>query len=99
MQAEKRRRYCDNPANIEDLYWEPGLVYTYHVYQHIIDFSQFKLNVAGLFGLDVAFVLDGQPLQVTVRDLLVSSGGMGVGASRGIGADKKCTFLAVEVSS
>ena len=89
MCAEKRRKFCDNPANIEDLWWEPGYVYTYHVYQHLIDFSTFKLNVGGFFGLDIAFALNGQPLQVTIRDLNVSCrghGNHGWGDTRGRGA-------------
>jgi hypothetical protein len=75
MPADKRRKFCDNPANIEDMYWEPEYVYTQHVYQHLIDMASCKVNVGGMFGLDIAFAMNAQPFQVGAKNLDVSEKG------------------------
>lgn len=35
LAAEKRRRWMDDPANLERVKFEPGYVYTLHVWQHV----------------------------------------------------------------
>jgi hypothetical protein len=72
LPADKRRRWCDTPANLADRFITPEHVFTLHIYQHLINFSDYKLSVAGLT-LDILPVLNGQPLQLTLKD--VSSGG------------------------
>lgn len=35
MAAEKRRKWCDDPANVEGLEFGTEHVYTMHVWQHV----------------------------------------------------------------
>lgn len=51
----------------------PDHVYTFHVWQHLIDFSTYKLSVGSFMNIDLAAVLNGQPLQLTVIDTKVGS--------------------------
>jgi hypothetical protein len=37
MCADKRRKWCDVAANMRDVWLEPGLVYTFHAWQHVSD--------------------------------------------------------------
>jgi hypothetical protein len=46
-------------------------VYTFHIWQHLIDFSTYKLSVGGFVNVDLAAALNGQPLQLTVYDTKV----------------------------
>jgi hypothetical protein len=72
LSAEERRRWCDNPAHMEGLWFDPAHVYTYHSYQHIIDFSTYELNVGGLFRVPLLPISDAQPLAIMVKDIGVS---------------------------
>ena len=38
LAADKRRRWCDEPRNVAGLEVGPGLVYTFHFYQHVKGF-------------------------------------------------------------
>jgi hypothetical protein len=82
--AEQRRRWCDAPANLAGRAFDPadGLVWTFHVYQHLVDFANYRLDLAGVLprgllprfvggaaGVDLAPALDCQPLQLTVKDV------------------------------
>lgn len=51
----------------------PEHVYTFHIWQHLIDFSSYKLSVGGFVNVDLAAALNGQPLQLTVQDTQVCS--------------------------
>ena len=46
----------------------PDHVYTFHIWQHLIDFSAYKLSVGGFVNLDLTQALNCQPLQLTVKD-------------------------------
>jgi len=35
MSAERRRKWCDEPANVDGLTYDPDLVYTFHMWQHV----------------------------------------------------------------
>jgi hypothetical protein len=67
----KRRKWCDVPKNLEGLMLDTQHVYTFHIWQHLIDFSTYKLSVGGFVNVDLAAVLNGQPLQLTVYDTKV----------------------------
>jgi hypothetical protein len=49
--------------------------YTFHIWQHLIDFSSYKLSVGGLVNLDLASTLAAQPLQITCKDFQVRACG------------------------
>lgn len=60
------------PKNLEGMALNPDHVYTFHIWQHLIDFSTYKLSVGSFVNIDLASVLNGQPLQLTVIDTKVS---------------------------
>uniref|UniRef100_A0A383W2N9 Domain of unknown function at the cortex 1 domain-containing protein n=1 Tax=Tetradesmus obliquus TaxID=3088 RepID=A0A383W2N9_TETOB len=64
----KRRKWCDTPKNLDGLLLDTQHVYTFHIWQHLIDFSSYKLSVGGFVNVDLAAALNGQPLQLTVYD-------------------------------
>uniref|UniRef100_A0A383VT33 Domain of unknown function at the cortex 1 domain-containing protein n=1 Tax=Tetradesmus obliquus TaxID=3088 RepID=A0A383VT33_TETOB len=68
VSAAKRKKWCDVPKNLEGLMLDTEHVYTFHIWQHFIDFSAYKFSVGGLCNLDLAGPLNGQPLQLTVYD-------------------------------
>jgi hypothetical protein len=68
LTAAKRKKWCDVPKNLEGLMLDTQHVYTFHIWQHFIDFSAYKFSVGGLCNLDLAGPLNGQPLQLTVYD-------------------------------
>lgn len=67
----KRRKWCDVPKHLEGMTLSPDHVYTFHIWQHLIDFSSYKLSVGRFMNVDLAAVLNGQPLQLTVIDTKV----------------------------
>eukprot|EP00775_Hariotina_reticulata_P003808 gene3808-4065_t len=68
LTAAKRRKWCDQPKNLEGLMLDTENVYTFHIWQHLIDFSTYKLSVGNWCNIDLAAALNGQPLQLTVYD-------------------------------
>lgn len=68
--------------NLEGLVLSPDHVYTFHIWQHLIDFSTYKLSVGSFVNIDLAAVLNGQPLQLTVIDTQVGPCCKGVSALR-----------------
>jgi hypothetical protein len=71
VSAAKRKKWCDVPKNLDGLMLDTEHVYTFHIWQHFIDFSAYKFSVGGLCNLDLAGPLNGQPLQLTVYDTKV----------------------------
>lgn len=57
--------------NLDGMTLSPEHVYTFHIWQHLIDFSTYKLSVGSFMNIDLAAVLNGQPLQLTVIDTKV----------------------------
>jgi len=78
MSSEQRRKFCDNPANTEELYFEPEYVYTQHVWCHLVDMARCKLILGGLFGLDIAFAMNEQPFPLMIRDFQTGQAGIAV---------------------
>ncbi|KAI8468504.1 MAG: hypothetical protein J3K34DRAFT_522883 [Monoraphidium minutum] len=66
---ERRRKWCDNPKHLEGRKLSPDHTYTFHIWQHLIDFSSYKLSVGGLVNIDLAAALNAQPLQLTCKDV------------------------------
>jgi hypothetical protein len=48
---------------------DDDLVWTFHLYQHLIDFSSYRLSVGPFAAVDLAGALDRQPLQLTLKDV------------------------------
>lgn len=68
LSPEKRRKWCDVPKNLQGLKFSPDYVYTFHIWQHIVDFSTYKLSMGGFVNLDLTHALNCQPLQITCKD-------------------------------
>jgi hypothetical protein len=73
--------------NLDGMTLSPNHVYTFHIWQHLIDFSTYKLSVGSFINIDLAAVLNGQPLQLTVIDTKV-----GRCKWRGEEAEDVCVF-------
>jgi hypothetical protein len=56
------------PKNLEGKQFSTDYVYTFHIWQHLIDFSTYKLSVGGFVNLDLTHALNCQPLQLTCKD-------------------------------
>lgn len=68
LPADKRRKWCDIPKNLAGKQFVPDHVYTFHIWQHLIDFSTYSLSVGGFVNLDLTHALNCQPLQLTCKD-------------------------------
>lgn len=68
LSPEKRRKWCDVPKNLQGLKFSPDYVYTFYIWQHIVDFSTYKLSMGGFVNLDLSHTLNCQPLQITCKD-------------------------------
>ncbi|GBF98235.1 hypothetical protein Rsub_11055 [Raphidocelis subcapitata] len=66
--ADKRRKWCDAPENVGDLYFEPGLVYTFCWWQHFFDLANYKVH-AGPMAVDLCPFMCAQPIGVFIKDL------------------------------
>lgn len=73
--SDKRRRWCDMPKNLHNRFLDTDHVYTFQIWQHLIDFSTYKLSVGGFVNLDLTHALNCQPLQLTCKDTKVSDSG------------------------
>jgi hypothetical protein len=63
-----------NPPRLRPFALGRSHVHTFHIWQHLIDFSSYKLSVGGLVNLDLAAALNAQPLQLTCKDIKVGGG-------------------------
>lgn len=68
LPADRRRKWCDTPKNLAGKQFSPDYVYTFHIWQHLIDFSTYSLSVGGFVNLDLTHALNCQPLQLTCKD-------------------------------
>ncbi|KIZ01954.1 hypothetical protein MNEG_6006 [Monoraphidium neglectum] len=67
--AAARRRLFDAPGGLAGVTMSPDHVWTIHLHQSLIDFSTYKLGLAGVpFGIDLVSLLDRQPLQIMAKD-------------------------------
>ncbi|GBF99475.1 hypothetical protein Rsub_12143 [Raphidocelis subcapitata] len=69
LPSDKRRKWCDQPKNLGGRAFGTDHVYTFHIWQHLIDFAGYSLSVAGLVNVDLAAALNAQPLQLTCKDV------------------------------
>jgi hypothetical protein len=76
--AAARRRLFDAPGGLAGVTMSPDHVWTIHLHQSLIDFSTYKLGLAGVpFGIDLVSLLDRQPLQIMAKDGGVGGGPLG----------------------
>lgn len=68
LPSDRRRKWCDTPKNLVGKQFSPDYVYTFHIWQHLIDFSTYSLSVGGFVNLDLTHALNCQPLQLTCKD-------------------------------
>ena len=47
LSSDRRRKFCDAPANVEGVTFGTDLVYTFHFWQHYADFGGYKLSLVG----------------------------------------------------
>lgn len=66
LPASKRRRMFLDARNRKGREFAPGLVYTFHFWQHMLDCAAFKLDL-GIAAFDLAKHLNGQPLQLMAQ--------------------------------
>ncbi|KIZ05346.1 hypothetical protein MNEG_2608 [Monoraphidium neglectum] len=68
LTADRRRKWCDEPANVEGLSFDTDNVYTFHVWQHLLDFGTYKACAGGFVSFDLTWVLSSQPIGIMVKD-------------------------------
>lgn len=63
LPADKRRKWCDVPANVADMEFSTDHVYTFQWWQHFFDLSQYKVGVCdgGLCLFVIDWVKQGSP--------------------------------------
>jgi hypothetical protein len=57
----------------------PDHVFTFCMYQNIVDFSTYQLSLGGWLGMDLLQYMGGQPLQLMLLNTQVSPGWVAVG--------------------
>jgi len=65
--ADERRKWCDTPANMQDLAFDPDLVYTLTWYQHFFDMAEYKVHPGPGVSLDLCPWLCAQPIQLLIK--------------------------------
>jgi len=67
--ADKRRRYFDTPSQLAGRTIGSEYVWTFHLYQSLIDFASYKLGLPGVpVHIDLVPICDTQPLQIMSKD-------------------------------
>mmetsp|Transcript_31648 Transcript_31648/g.41824 ORF Transcript_31648/g.41824 Transcript_31648/m.41824 type:complete len:748 (-) Transcript_31648:124-2367(-) len=64
--ASARKRFFSKPRNLQQYYFEPGLVYTFDFYQHMLDVTTLEINL-GFRRLDISRFLNRQPVQAMAK--------------------------------
>ena len=65
LTAGRRRSFFMKAENRRALSFETDRVYTFHIFQHLVDCSTYELDLS-VYRFDLTHYLDGQPLQVCV---------------------------------
>ncbi len=63
MSNKRRRAYFSKLSNLEKQFYDPNLVYTFDLYQHIIHLSTFNIDI-GMIKYDLLKFLDSKPFQL-----------------------------------
>lgn len=58
-----------------DRFWYGPQVYTFHMFQHLVDLAAYQLHVS-LYRFDLAHYLAGQPLRIMMQVRRLPRGGM-----------------------
>lgn len=75
LSSDKRRKLFDDPAVAAGVTITPDHVFTFAMYQNIVDFSNYQLSLGGWLGLDLLQYMGGQPLQLMLLNTQVRLGG------------------------
>jgi hypothetical protein len=60
-----RRRQLTDPKVASQITFNPSLVYTFEIYDHTIDFANYKQRFSSLVKIDLSNKLNGQPLSIS----------------------------------
>jgi len=66
MTSVQRKKWFSSAKNREKRFFETHHIYTFHFWQHLLDLSTYELDM-GVAAFDIASSLDGQPLQLMVK--------------------------------
>lgn len=67
VSVAKRKSYYGSAARRRESFFETDIVYTFHIFQHLVDLGSYELDLS-LYKFDLATYLDGQPLQFMMRE-------------------------------
>ncbi|KAI8474339.1 MAG: hypothetical protein J3K34DRAFT_518288 [Monoraphidium minutum] len=68
MPSNKRRSYFKRAGHRAGREFTPDHVITLHCYDHSFNYHTFRMSVPPCFQLDMVKVLDGQPMDISLRD-------------------------------
>eukprot|EP01023_Acetabularia_acetabulum_P034283 TRINITY_DN32189_c0_g2_i1.p1 TRINITY_DN32189_c0_g2~~TRINITY_DN32189_c0_g2_i1.p1 ORF type:complete len:353 (+),score=35.84 TRINITY_DN32189_c0_g2_i1:159-1217(+) len=67
VSSSVRKRILQSHHVRKKVKFQPGQTWTFHIWQHLVDFSQYELHL--LTTWDLSRYLDGQPIQFMSKDL------------------------------
>eukprot|EP00878_Enallax_costatus_P021030 GHUV01022248.1.p1 GENE.GHUV01022248.1~~GHUV01022248.1.p1 ORF type:complete len:346 (+),score=89.52 GHUV01022248.1:158-1195(+) len=72
LSGSARQKYFDNLKNLSTLEFDADHIYTFVILQSFLDLQQYKLSLGGLLNMDLSQILNGQPLQMLLKNVRVS---------------------------
>lgn len=66
LPSQQRKKMMSDARNRAGRSYDPGLVYTFHFWQHLLDLSTFELDMS-LKQFSLSRHLDGQPIQLMAK--------------------------------
>jgi len=66
LTAKQRKRFFSRPQNLAKFTLQPGLIYTFDFYQHMLDITTMEINL-GFRKFDISDFLNNQPVQAMAR--------------------------------
>jgi hypothetical protein len=70
---QERRAQLSDPSQAKNYQFDPSLVYTFEIYDHMINFATYKQHFSKLVKIDLSNKLNGQPLSITA--MVINKGG------------------------
>eukprot|EP00775_Hariotina_reticulata_P012576 gene12576-12706_t len=72
----QRQKFFDKPENLSGLVLDTTNIYTFVICQGVMDLLEYKLSLGGLVNvnLDMAHLLNGQPVSILCKNIRVISG-------------------------
>lgn len=74
LSGAARQKYFDNLKNLATFQFDAEHVHTFVILQSFLDLQQYKLSLGGPLTMDLSQILNGQPLQMMVKNTKVSAG-------------------------